>query len=183
MARIKASNAQILWAWQVGPPTGTVLRAANDVSLNLPIATTAANATPLQMHEFASLIPSAGLFFPQVPMMAPSVVTDRATKRAIDAFRNAFIAHGLRPGFIHASLWDPTLIVVDALRKLGPDATAAQLYAYIQNVRGWTGINGPYDFRKYPERGLGPGFGVLMRWDKERDDFVPVSAVGGAPLR
>ena len=182
LTRIKASGAQVLISWQNGSPTGTVLRGANDIGLNLPIVTSTGNATYAEMHEFNAFMPP-GLYFPGVPAIAPAVVTNRAMRSAVDAFRSSLIAHHIRPEYVHTDVWDPALLLVDALRKLGPEATAATVYAYIQGLRGWTGINGLYDFRANPERGLGSGGTVMVRWDRERDDFVPESSMGGMPLR
>jgi branched-chain amino acid transport system substrate-binding protein len=59
----------------------------------------------------------------------------------------------------------PAMIIVSALRKLGSDATAAQVHDYMENLRGWIGINGAYDFVAVPQRGLGLGFVVITRWN------------------
>jgi len=47
------------------------------------------------------------------------------------------------------------MILVAALRKIGPDATPQQLRTYISGLKNFVGVNGPYDFVKYPQRGLG----------------------------
>ena len=74
-------------------------------------------------------------------------------------------------------------MLVDALRKLGPNATAAQLRDYLSNLRGWTGANGVYDFRSGNQRGLGgAGAALIVRWDPSREAFVGVSKFGGDPL-
>lgn len=53
---------------------------------------------------------------------------------------------GVKPDLGYNLAWDPTMLLVDALRKLGPDATALQLRDYILSLHGWAGINGVYDF-------------------------------------
>ena len=47
------------------------------------------------------------------------------------------------------------MIVVDALRHLAPNASAAQVRDYILQLKGYAGINGLYDFEAVPQRGLG----------------------------
>ena len=183
VARIKAAGAQVMIAWVNGAPAATVLRTVIDSGLDIPIIFSTANATYVAMHQFAAFVPPAGLFFPTIPAMVPSVITDRGTRAAVDAFRTTLIAHNIRPTFASATAWDPALLVVGAFRKLGPGATAQQVYGYLKGLSGWAGINGPYDFRSHPARGLGPGQAVVVRWEKDRDDFVPVSAIGGAPLK
>jgi hypothetical protein len=51
------------------------------------------------------------------------------------------------------------------------------------NLRGWTGADGPYDFRTNPQRGVGENNVVMVRWDAQRGVGVGVSRLGGAPLR
>jgi len=66
--------------------------------------------------------------------------------------------------------------------EVGPNATAAQLHAYIEDLHGYTGITGTYDFRDGSQRGLGVDSTLIMRWDPEKSGFVSVSKGGGAPL-
>jgi len=56
------------------------------------------------------------------------------------------------------------------------------LHAYLVGLRGWTGADGPYDFRTNPQRGVGEGNVVMVRWDAQRSIGVGVSRLGGVPL-
>jgi branched-chain amino acid transport system substrate-binding protein len=89
---------------------------------------------------------------------------------------------GTKPESGHVSAWDPALLVVDAYRKLGFDATAAQIHEYLANLRGWVGADGTYDFRTIPQRGVGSGSIVMIRWDPSIENWVGVSKPGGEPL-
>jgi len=62
------------------------------------------------------------------------------------------------------------------------DASAAKLRAYLVNLRGWVGANGPYDFRAAPQRGIGERNVVMVRWDAQRGAGAAVSKFGGAQL-
>ena len=95
---------------------------------------------------------------------------------------SALAAVGAKPDMIEISAWDPALLVVDALRKVGSDATAAKLRAYLNNLRGWVGVNGPYDFRTNPQRGIGVSNIIMVRWDGQANAGVVVSKFGGVPL-
>ena len=83
---------------------------------------------------------------------------------------------------IEISAWDPALLLVDALRKLGPEASAAKLHDYLLNLTSWTGVNGPYNFRSNPQRGIGENNIVMVRFDGATGVGVAVSKFGGAPL-
>jgi branched-chain amino acid transport system substrate-binding protein len=78
--------------------------------------------------------------------------------------------------------WDPALILTTALRKVGTNATPEQLRAYLANMRGVAGVNGTYDFRRVPQRGLDDRAVVIIRWNEANSTWVPASKVGGAPL-
>ena len=78
--------------------------------------------------------------------------------------------------------WDPAAIVVDAYRHIGPDATADQLRDYIDDLHGWAGTSGVYDFSDPEQRGLTIAALVVDRWDPAKNDFVPASHPGGDPL-
>ena len=83
------------------------------------------------------------------------------------------------PDMVSIAAWDPSLLVVSALRKLGSGATAPQLRDYLDNLRGWVGVNGPYDFRAMPQRGLSENSLLIVRWDPARNAAVAVSKFGG----
>ena len=74
------------------------------------------------------------------------------------------------------------MIVVDALRHLGPQATAKSVRDYILQLHDFAGVNGLYDFRRGDQRGIDPQSSVVVRWDQSKDDFVTISKPGGLPL-
>lgn len=182
LTRIKATNPQALIAWTSGTPFGTVLRNAGETGLGIPIVTTDANITYAQMKQYAAILPSE-MLFTGVPFLAPEQVTDKATKAAIKLFYDSLAAtEGVKPGFSNANCWDPTWIVIAAFRKYGTGMSASQLHEYIATLRSYTGIHGPHDFVAYPQRGLGGGSVVIVRWDPSKGTWVGVSKPGGAPI-
>jgi len=133
----------------------------------------------VQLKQYGGIVPKE-LLFPAVFGLTPSRVTDRATKAAVSVFDSELAKQGAPlPGFVHQTVWDPGMILVSALRKLGPNATAAQVHDYIENLRGWVGINGPYDFVAVPQRGLGLSSVVITKWDPGAERWEAVSKGGG----
>lgn len=179
MAHVKASNAQILIAWSTGTPLGTLLRGALESGLDLPVLTTNGNLTYAQMTAYAQLLPKE-LYFPGFACVVPDQVMDRPVKAAVATFAAALTANGVRPEYMPSTSYDPALIIVNALRKLGTNANAAQLRAYIANLRGFAGATGAYDFPAAPQRGLGQGAVMVVRWDAGKGTWVGVSKPGGA---
>ena len=182
VARIKASGADALVAWTTGSPFGTVVRATIEGGLSIPMVTSSGNLSYAQLESYGDFM-SDNVLFPGNPGDAPDAVPNGRVKAAATAFVNAMKAAGIRADQGHTLSWDPALIVVDALRKLGLDATPLQLRDYLMNLRGWDGINGTYDFRAIPQRGVGIGSVIMVRWIKSKDTWVGVSKPGGSPLK
>jgi branched-chain amino acid transport system substrate-binding protein len=181
LTRIKVSNPQVLLAWTTGTPLGTVLRGATETAFNVPIYTSAGNLTYAQMAQYAQFLPK-DLYFSSTPLLARNVVTDKAVLAAIAQYDTGLMAIGVKPDYVPSTAWDAAMLVVDALRKLPANATAAQLRDDLASTSGWAGVAGRYDFKKYPQRGLGPNNAVVVRWDAGRGTWLGVSKPGGLPL-
>lgn len=178
ISRIEASNPQALIVYTTGKPFGTALRSIKDAGLTIPIFSTNGNLTYAQMQQYAQILPK-DLIFPGGPFHAPGQYHG-PQRAAIDAFFRELA--GAKPDWGHNNCWDPTMIVVSALRKFGPSATAIQIRNYIANLQGFPGINGQYDFKAEPQRGLQRDATVMVKWDPVKNDWYPVSRAGGAPL-
>lgn len=181
MQRIKASGAQVVVCYAPGTPFGTLLRGVKDAGIDLPIATGNANMTYAQMKQYGSFMP-ATLLFPGMPFLAHLATSPGARKAQAD-FYDAFKTIGVRPDVSHSTAWDPTVIVIKALRDLGPDASADKVHDYIENLHNFSGISGDYDFRDGSQRGLSIDNLLVMKWDPPKDTWTAVSGPGGRPMR
>ncbi len=182
IAHVKASGAQAIIAWSTGTPIATILRGIQDAGVDLPIEVSNGNVTFAQMHAYASFIPKDLLFATTAPV-APDELPGGPVRRKAYEFINAFQANGIRPDTGYVVAWDPGVIVVEAYKKLGLGATAAQIRDYIAGLHGWVGILGTYDLHAIPQRGVGPNNVVMVRWDPAKDTFVGVSKLGGEPVK
>jgi branched-chain amino acid transport system substrate-binding protein len=181
MTRIKAAAPDVLITWSTGTPFGTLLHGINDVGIDVPVSSTNANQTYAQMKAYAAFLPKQ-LYFPTTLSVVPSSEAPAPVRSAQDVYFSSFRQSGVRPDLAHNLAWDPALIIVDALRHLGPSATAQQLRDYILKQRSWIGINGRYDFTTGDQRGLGPDGSAVDLWDPAKDTWVQVSRPGGAPI-
>ena len=180
MAGVKASGAQAVINYNTGTPFGTVLHGYTDVGLNIPLITQPAALSFTTMAQFASILPSE-LLITGLVGDAPDVAPRGAIGTAVRAFVDAMKSGGVAPDHVAALAWDPALIIVAAYKKLGLNATGPKLNDYIQNLHGWVGMNGEYDFRT-GQSGLTPRSLVMVRWNAEKKAFVAVSRPGGGPL-
>ena len=179
ITRLKASGAQAVIAWVAGTPFGTVLKGAVDGDLGLPILTNSGNLNNAQMAQYAAFLPKelyfTGYRFQAYRTAGPGPVRD-ADMQFIKAMRSIGVAE---PDAGYEQAWDATMIVVDALRHLGTNASAEQLRSYIAAMHGYAGINGIMDFRDGLQRGLKDNAAVIVRWDAGGKTWVPVSKPGG----
>jgi hypothetical protein len=106
----------------------------------------------------------------------------RATRNAIAVIDTELASVGAKPDMVGIAAWDPAMLIVSALRKFGTGMTATQLRDYLDSLRGWVGVNGPYDFRVMPQRGLTENSLIIVRWDPARNAAVAVSKMGGSAL-
>lgn len=182
LARIKAAHPDAIILWTTGTPAGTVLRGLSDAGmLDIPVLISPGNATHAQMEQYAQFLPKT-LYFTLDAAMLPDRITDRATKAAIDDLRSALASVGAKVDLPVVGTWDSALIVLSALKKLGLNASAEQIRAYIANLKGFTASSGTYDFPAMPQRGLGESAAYLGVWDAAKGTWISVSKAGGAPL-
>ena len=119
VARVKAADPQVIITPASGPAFGTLLRALNDAGIHLPVLTSAANEQPELMRQFAGFMP-ADTYFNGMLYYARNAIGPGPLRSEIDNFYAAFKAIGARPTPDSGQAWDPALIVISGLRKLGP---------------------------------------------------------------
>lgn len=183
IARIKAANPQFLYVSAAGSPFQMVLHGIMDGGLgNIPIITSASNMTERLLAPWAKN-PPAQLLFNGPPFWGTATGSDPRLKAAIAEYRATFARLGTEETPDDDYGWDPAKIVIDALRHLGTSATAAQIHDYIENMHGFPGIGGVYDFRSGDNHGLGDDATIILQWDPAKGIFFPVSAPAGIAFR
>jgi len=178
LARIKAAGAQAIVSYVTGGAFATILHGMADAGMDLPIVSSPGNMSYAQLASYKAFVPKE-LLFAGAPIFVADQIADAGLRRSVSAVAAKFRAAGIRPDNLHAIGWDVAQLTVQALRKLGPDATAAQIRDELNGVRGYYGGLGRYDFRAVPQRGLSAGSLTVVRWDGETSSFVAVSKFGG----
>jgi branched-chain amino acid transport system substrate-binding protein len=180
---IKAANPQALIAWSTGAPIATIFKSIIQSGLEVPVGTTDGNMTFAQMKQYADFLPKQ-LYIPAAEWVTYSSASakDPGVAKAQAHFAEVFKAAGQTPDVASALSWDPAITTIEALRKLGPDATAAQLRDYLAKLSGYAGIDGVYDFTKEAQRGLTVDDAVVTMWNPDAKTWEPKSRPAGAPL-
>jgi branched-chain amino acid transport system substrate-binding protein len=178
ISRIKAANPQTLIIWTAGTGLGVALHGVHDVDLDVPIMAGNGNMVRAQLNGYEAFLPKT-LAFPGILGMTPLASSPGAVKAAQSQYFAAYAKDNLKPDLPGALSWDPTHLLLDAYKALGWNATSEQLRAWIVSQHAWPGVNGVYDFAKYPQRGIGVASCVIANWDPKAHDFVAVSGPGG----
>ena len=181
--RVKAANPQAFIAWSTGAPIATIFRAIDQAGLDIPIGTTDGNMTHAQMEQYDAFLPPQ-LYFPAALW---AVAVERGAKgetvsAAQQQFLAAFAEAGVLPDLPAEIAWDPAMILIDALRRLGPDVTADRLRDHLAHLKEFEGVNGTYDFEKEPQRGLTVENAVVTRWNLTTKHWDVVAKPTGVPL-
>jgi branched-chain amino acid transport system substrate-binding protein len=181
--RVKAANPQAFIAWSTGAPIATVFKGILQAGLDVPFGTTNGNQTYAQMNQYKDFLPKelyipTSLFLPHEGMFQLDPQVEELQKK----FHAAFKAANVKLDNMSALAWDPANLVIGALRKLGTKATAQQIKQYVDSQTSYPGINGIYDFKSVPQRGLTVKNALVTRWDPAADTWTVVSQPTGTPL-
>lgn len=183
LERIRAADPQLVLAWATGSPSATIFKGLFQAGIDLPVATTGGNQLVAQMEQFKGFLPKAlytggGIYPPHHGLYKLDPRVEAAQQTMYAALKKS----DLSPDVVIGTSWDAGLIVIEALRQLGPDATPQQIRSFIANLKDFAGVSGIYNFPDAPERGLGVQDTIVVRWDAAHDRFVWVSKPGGDPL-
>ena len=180
VAKIKATNPDALIVWTAGTPLGTALAGLRDGSFpDIPVFVSSANMIYAQITGLAAALPKT-LYFQGFSYTAGVARSPLALKR-VKEFQSAIAGSYLHLDTIAGIAWDPGMIVVDALRAVGPDATAEQLRSWVASQKAYPGISGIYNFTN-DMHGLGVDDMLVVKWDPAKAKWVTASKFGGSPL-
>lgn len=168
MAKIAAARPQALAVWAAGG-IQTVFRAVHDGALDIPVTISPAFMVYSEMKQWADILPKH-LYFAAGTWAA--YAEKGSGPGAVGRFYQAYKQSGVAPDMGSDLGWDPALIVVEALRKVGPDAKAAQIHDYIEGLRGFSGTNGSYDFRTRDQRGISLSNMIVTEWSPAKSTWV-----------
>jgi branched-chain amino acid transport system substrate-binding protein len=170
ISKIEAAHPQAMLIWS-GSGIPTTFHALHDIGSKIPIATSNSLMLYTAMQQFDSILP-AQLYFAAPKWAAYSKVGAGPVRDALTTYFAAFKASGVPPDMGQDTAWDPALIIVAALRTLGPDAKAAQIRDYVEGLHGFAGANGFYDFRTGDQRGLNPNDTSIATWSESKHTWV-----------
>jgi branched-chain amino acid transport system substrate-binding protein len=181
VAKMKGLNPDVMLVATTGTSTGTVLRQIKDDGIDLPVMTTLGNVVHAQIDQYTSIMPKE-IYFVAPGFVARDVTPNGPVRDAQMAFYKALNAQGLDPDVGYSQSWDPTLVMIDALKHVGTKASAKQVLDYIEKIKHFPATDGYYDYTDGSQRGIGIDAVVVCRWDPAKKTWVAASGPGGKPL-
>ena len=178
VTHLKSADAQVVLAYTTGTPLATVLRGLSDAGMTQPVVSLNSNMSYAQMSQYASFLPKE-MYFTTLRSGTPEGTLAGPLRDADNAYLKAYKAINVKPDVGDVLAYDPTMIIVSALRHLGTHATAQQIRDYILHLHGFIGANGVYDFSSGDQRGIGQNSIVVARWAPEKNTWIQVSRPKG----
>jgi branched-chain amino acid transport system substrate-binding protein len=180
MSAIKASNPQAIVIWESGAEVGTVLKAMSTLGMEtIPTLIDTADASYTLLTKFSDVLPKNAYFAAGSDYVPPAKLPKGPVRKAVKTFDAAVAASGRHGGDPWALGYDPTMLLVGALRKLGIHASSKQILRYMEHLHKVAGVYGYYTTTPKTHRGLGVKNLYVVKWNGT--SFVPVSGPGGAP--
>lgn len=179
VSRAKAASAQVFFIWTTGTGLGTALRGMKDVGMDVPTITAPGNGNAALLRPLVTYMPKE-LYVSAYDGEAESKVTDRGVRAQLRQFRNDFAAIGItEPDPTSLTGWDFASLIIEGLKRVGPDANSAQLRDWVNAQTRYTGAIGIYDFHRVPHHGIDSTSVYITQWDPVKQAFIGISKAGG----
>jgi len=125
LERIKAAEPQAMISWTTGAAMGTLMKGMAQIALDVPIAPSTGNMSYTFMRQYSAVLPrQMYLASNQGTARGPYLSLDPRTEAAKRKYYDLFQTVGALPDTGAEISWDATMIVVEALRHVGPQPTA-----------------------------------------------------------
>ena len=106
------------------------------------------------MASYKGYLPKELLMAGLTTMVAPDQLPARVSCATGSRDNRDLTAAGLRPNALQTTPWDAGLLIVDALRHVGPNATASQVREYLAEACGVHRRRRLLRLQENPQRGV-----------------------------
>jgi branched-chain amino acid transport system substrate-binding protein len=161
LVRVKMKNPQAIIDWGTSQASAVVTKNARTLQIKCPIIMShgIANKTYLDLSGPAA----NGVIFPAGKLLVASELPKRDPQRAqlikyAADFQNKY---GRSTDTFGGHAWDAMYLVVNALRKVGPDP--AKIRTEIESTAGFVGIGGIFTFSPQDHNGLSPDAFAMVK--------------------
>lgn len=152
LTRINAKGVDGIIAWTVGPAMGIIPKNVKQLGIKAPLFECHGSGDPIFWKVAGEA--GEGVMMPSTKIVVADQLLDSdPQKKKIQAYVKAYREKfGSEPGTMVAYGADAAYIVVDAIKKAGPDR--AKIRDAIENTKGYLGISGIYNISPEDHNGL-----------------------------
>jgi branched-chain amino acid transport system substrate-binding protein len=165
LTKMRAKNPQAIIAWTIGPPMGIIAKNAKQLGMQTPLFECHGAADPI----FFKLAGDAGdgVMMPSTKIVVADQLSssDRQRERVQEFFKEYATRFKKTPGTMVAYGVDAADIVLEALKKAGPDR--AKIRDELEKIK-FVGISGIYEMSPTDHNGLNINDIVMVRAEKGR---------------
>ena len=168
LVKIRASGAQALVCWTIGPAGARVAKNVKQLALTIPLLQCHGQPDPKYIELAGDA--SEGSIMPSTKLMVVDQLPDTDPQKAvieefISLYRDTYHYDQQYPINTHSGYaWDAIYLLADAMRQGGTDPEA--LRAAIEQTRGYVGISGIYNLTPEDHNGLGTDSMVIVKVEK-----------------
>lgn len=152
LTRINAQGVDGIIAWTVGPAMGIVAKNVKQLGIKAPLFECHGSGDPIFWKVAGEA--GEGVMMPSTKIVVADQLPDSDIQKKkivnfVNAYRQKF---NQEPGTMVAYGADAAFIVVDAIKKVGPDR--AKIRDAIEDTKGYVGISGIYNISPEDHNGL-----------------------------
>ena len=152
LTRIKAQGVDGVIAWTVGPAMGIVAKNIKQLGIKAPLFECHGAGDPIFWKVAGGA--GEGVMMPSTKIVVGDQLADNDIQKQktldyVKAYKEKF---NREPGTMVAYGADAAFIVIDAIKKVGPDR--AKIRKAIENTKGYVGLSGIYNISPADHNGL-----------------------------
>lgn len=152
LTRINAQGVDGIIAWTVGPAMGIVAKNIKQLGIKAPLFECHGAGDPIFWKVAGEA--GEGVMMPSTKIVVGDQLPDNdiQKKKTLDYVKAYKAKFKREPGTMVAYGADAAFIVVDAIKKVGPDR--AKIREAIENTKGYVGLSGIYNISPADHNGL-----------------------------
>jgi branched-chain amino acid transport system substrate-binding protein len=178
ITKIKATEAQAVLVTAIPPAAAVFTKQYREMGLSLPLLHNSGIGTPAFV-DVAGAPNAEGVIFPMGKLVAVESLPDSdPQKQVIELFLSDFEeSAGKLPSHFGAHAWDAIMITLDVLKTL-PDGLPvseqrSRLRDGIEQLKGFVGVDGVFNFSPEDHVGLSKNDVVLVRINDGKWGYLP----------
>lgn len=171
LVKIRATEPEFIICWTIGPAASLVSKNVQQLGLNIPLMHCHGIPDPKYLELAGNA--AEGTYMPSTKLMAADQLPDDDPQKPmvmefIRLYRDVYQFDRQYPMNTHSGYaWDAIMLLADALRKAGPDDSAAIRDA-LRQTSGFVGVSGIFTLSEEDHNGLDTDSLIILKVEQGR---------------